>query len=695
MNRVLSFPQSHSCDDPAEVVSKRFCFSCIFSVSFLSLILGYLLGARQTQINVPVIASVRVNHEIFSSLHLSSNKSDIPVKIIGLTNYDEILMLRDHFINYKFDEISPILKSNVTLTFKNKDIPDTIKIIVNNGEIRYQNIRNASYTYVIPEEVQDIKYLTNCVSGLPVYGNFGLEEDFKLLVKQGILFNDSIILLRLGKISILEKVSEAFKRGVKGVLLFPDPQQYPGMDCLFVNEEISPILLAGLLEDYGSCHPDCNSNCGIPVQIIEPMTAKNILLKMATINKSPDQWHGSLGTLYSIGPGFDENGSLVMYSYFIHVRYTIYDIAAYLRSTQNSDRYIMLTNSRKTLSSEKKNYESTNALLEVSKTLAKMKTDEGWKPSRTLVFCSFGLEDIENYSADSWSQKYLDIIKQRSVVYLNIKEPIQKSFSFQKLNAEISPLLENLFSSCVSKIADSSDEERKLLFDIRHSSKKNFIKSYARQYMCDESNRNSSLDSEIIFKSNFNDEDIGTKFFKSLGIPIITFWYDNQSSNQKRNTDMKHFVNVHEYEKHIIQLWALLTFSLSNTLILPFNVTSYFSILKNLNDRLIRCKLFQYSFDSDDFGKLNYFVTNLTFKIEQFQDKIQSFSDHNLSQYRMINDKLMQMERLFTCVEIAFDTMLNTINKISSTEIKIMKKLLKKGLNCVAEIDYLITDPYY
>lgn len=135
----------------------------------------------------------------------------------------------------------------------------------------------------------------------------------------------------------------------------------------------------------------------------------------------------------------------------------------------------MLTNSRKTLSSEKKNYESTNALLEVSKTLAKMKTDEGnndkyissffekniliivwhrffnaksgWKPSRTLVFCSFGLEDIENYSADSWSQKYLDIIKQRSVVYLNIKEPIQSNYIyFPVINNDYYKFLKIIFT---------------------------------------------------------------------------------------------------------------------------------------------------------------------------------------------------------------------------------------------------------
>lgn len=46
----------------------------------------------------------------------------------GITNYNEALMLEEHFKNYQFDEVSPILSSKVTLTFKNQYQPDAVRI---------------------------------------------------------------------------------------------------------------------------------------------------------------------------------------------------------------------------------------------------------------------------------------------------------------------------------------------------------------------------------------------------------------------------------------------------------------------------------------------------------------------------------------------------------------------------------------
>lgn len=61
---------------------------------------------------------------------------------------------------------------------------------------------------------------------------------------------------------------------------------------------------------------------------------------MAVTNKSPDSWHGSLNALYSIGPGFSApNGSLILYSNFVSVRYTAYDVAAFLRSSRDSGNF--------------------------------------------------------------------------------------------------------------------------------------------------------------------------------------------------------------------------------------------------------------------------------------------------------------------------------------------------------------------
>lgn len=52
----------------------------------------------------------------------------------------------------------------------------------------------------------------------------------------------------------------------------------------------------------------------------------------------------------------------------------------------------------------------------------------GWEPARTIVFCSFGLEDVENYSPESWISRHINVVKQRTIVYTNIAEPVQGTY---------------------------------------------------------------------------------------------------------------------------------------------------------------------------------------------------------------------------------------------------------------------------
>lgn len=49
MQRVLSFQMARGLSESSEFVTKRICFSLIFSIGFLSLLCGFLLGRFATQ----------------------------------------------------------------------------------------------------------------------------------------------------------------------------------------------------------------------------------------------------------------------------------------------------------------------------------------------------------------------------------------------------------------------------------------------------------------------------------------------------------------------------------------------------------------------------------------------------------------------------------------------------------------------
>ncbi|KAK7603806.1 hypothetical protein V9T40_003805 [Parthenolecanium corni] len=461
----------------------------------------------------------------------------------GITNYNEALMLEEHFKNYQFDEVSPILSSKVMLTFKNELMPD---------------------------------------AGPPVYGNFGTDDDFQYLQQRGISLKECIILLRLGKISILEKVTAALKQGARGILLFPDPQQYPNFDQMSVSEEISPTELTTIQQLNSSYTSQCRQDCGIAVQIIESITARNILRDMAVTNKSPDSWHGSLSALYSIGPGFSSpNGSLILYSNFVSVRYTAYDVAAFLRSPYESDRYIIVGNSRKSLRKNDRTNLSTNTVLAISKYLAEARS-KGWEPSRTLLFLSFGLEEVENYSPVSWISRHINIVKQRTVAYTHVAEPVQ---GFDYLNVQINPMLRNLLSN-MSELVMNFDENKKFasietLLDAWHQ-KFDFSNENNNELRhVTEESKNNTVEPKNSKERNLNSQTKMNELFESFGIPTASFSFENQMDEKKMKA-----ANISEYERCIYQLWTLLIFSLADNLIVPLNVTSYVIVLDDLNTEI-------------------------------------------------------------------------------------------------------------
>ncbi|XP_065225297.1 glutamate carboxypeptidase 2-like isoform X2 [Planococcus citri] len=693
--------------------SMLFCGFLLFTFGFL--IGFFIFGRISFSFNVlPADRTISIHdvQEIFQrSINVHQTDSNASNRITIYTNYEEALLLKQHFEKYQFDEISPISTSNLLLTFKNKYSPDALEIVVDKGELRYRNARNATYTYVIPDDASEIKNVTNRVSGLPVYGNYGTLDDFNYLMEKGISLRGCIILLRLGKIPILEKVTTALKRGVNGVLLFADPQQYPYVDMFTVTEEISPTLLANLQKVYNSLEirqqDALYDNNGIPVQIIEAMTAQNILREMAVINKSPDSWRGSLNALYSIGPGFVfQSGNLILYSYFINVNYTSYDIAAYLKGSHEHDRYIILGNRRRTLKNDEKTFGSTSTLMEVSKTLSELKINEGWNPKRTVVFCSFGLEEAEMYSEDSWAQMNKHIIKERAVTYLDIRKSMS---GLEYLNVKSSPILMDLFERVSALVENPNAEEkvgeRKSLFDVWRLQKKFIYSDYRQQILNSKTNLTRS---QINPKFESSDSEIENRLFDSFEIPILSVGYTNEENKPNTNENASGAVNIFEYENAIDQLWTLLTFSHANSLLIPLNISAYGSILNNFYEKLYseNEKHLKNINIIDSFKHFGDSLSNLASNITSFQSNFQTFDDYKLLELRILNDKLMQIYRLLRCnelnevdklpisIETQYPVFLSLQQALSGAQSNTsnLKEALKKSHNCVDEINFLLNE---
>lgn len=110
------------------------------------------------------------------------------------------------------------------------------------------------------------------------------------------------------------------------------------------------------------------------------------------------------------------------------------------------DRYVVLGNHRDGwVFGAVDPLSGTAAMLEVSRALASIMKSEGWRPRRTIVFCSWGAEEygllgsveftevrysvallqrfnslFHLYVLDLWLQHFPKVLSQRAVSYLNI-----------------------------------------------------------------------------------------------------------------------------------------------------------------------------------------------------------------------------------------------------------------------------------
>lgn len=51
--------------------------------------------------------------------------------------------------------------------------------------------------------------------------------------------------------------------------------------------------------------------------------------------------------------------------------------------------------------------------------------DEGWRPRRSLVFCSWGGEEAGLVGSYEWVEEHAKVLSQRAVAYLNVDLAVQ------------------------------------------------------------------------------------------------------------------------------------------------------------------------------------------------------------------------------------------------------------------------------
>jgi len=276
------------------------------------------------------------------------------------------------------------------------------------------------------------------VTGEVVYANYGRLEDFDELEKQHIDLHGKIVIVRYGANFRGVKVYIAEKRGAAGVLIYSDPQDdgyykgdpYPlgpwrpesgvqrgSVQFLFKypgDPETPGVASTPDLPDSARVNPEGNQ----PHIISIPLSYEDAapILKAMKGPSVPQGWQGALPFRYHLGPG---GVKVHLVSEQDFQRRTIWDVVGRIRGTESPEDWVVVGNHRDAWVYGAVDPNSgTAAMLEAVHGVGALLRG-GWKPKRSILFCSWDAEEQGLIGSTEWVEQHAKELT-NAVAYFNV-----------------------------------------------------------------------------------------------------------------------------------------------------------------------------------------------------------------------------------------------------------------------------------
>jgi N-acetylated-alpha-linked acidic dipeptidase len=130
----------------------------------------------------------------------------------------------------------------------------------------------------------------------------------------------------------------------------------------------------------------------------------------------PVAWRGGLPITYHFGPGPAKVHLAISSDWTLK---PIYDVVAVMKGSERPDEWIVRGNHFDGWVFGAQDPLSGNvAMMSEMKALGALATD-GWRPKRTLVYCSWDGEEPGLLGSTEWAEAHADELKQKAIVYVN------------------------------------------------------------------------------------------------------------------------------------------------------------------------------------------------------------------------------------------------------------------------------------
>jgi N-acetylated-alpha-linked acidic dipeptidase len=259
-----------------------------------------------------------------------------------------------------------------------------------------------------------------------VYANYGRPEDIQKLKEMGIDVRGKILVVRYGKNFRGVKSFVAQQAGAAGVIIYSDPiddgwvkgDKYPvgpwrpdtgvqrgsiGYMFEFAGDPTTPgIASVPNLPDSERTSPDQSAQ--MPKVPTTPLSYHDIwpVLQAMGGPDSPRDWQGALPFTYHVGPG---PVTIKMHLKQDYAYRTIWDVIGTVKGSEAPNEWVVTGNHRDAwVYGTVDPGSGTAAQLEAVRGIGEL-LKSGWRPKRTMVFCSWDAEEYGLIGSTEWAEQ--------------------------------------------------------------------------------------------------------------------------------------------------------------------------------------------------------------------------------------------------------------------------------------------------
>jgi N-acetylated-alpha-linked acidic dipeptidase len=312
-----------------------------------------------------------------------------------------------------------------------------------------------------------------------VYANYGRLEDFDQLVAQHIDIRGKIVLARYGANFRGVKVYIAEQRGALGVLLYSDPQDdgydkgqaYPqgpwrpetavqrgSVQYLFKfpGDPETPGV-ASTLDLPDSARIPAEKSPSQPRIIAIPISSHDAMPILRALKgvSVPQGWQGALPFRYHIGQLAGQGSVRVhLLSRQDYQRRIIWDVIGKAKGAEYPDQWVIAGNHRDAWVYGAVDPSSgTAAMLESVHGIGVL-LHQGWRPKRTLLFCSWDAEEEGLIGSTEWVEGHAKALEQ-AVAYFNMDVAVSGPDFSAAATPSLKQFLRELTRSVPSPLGES------------------------------------------------------------------------------------------------------------------------------------------------------------------------------------------------------------------------------------------------